>query len=218
MNELDKKVGWGPFEKTDQGTQQREIYICTFSLLALLVGSDGDIGKEELNLIGQLIKSTLKLDSEKRTFVQTVFNETKRTSVTFLEMVTRYKEALSDKPQMYVWLSDVLIRLALADGVYSEEEHAYLKIACQTLGLPLDKIDKMASESGQSDLHEFYKILLLDKDADSSKVELQYEKLMKEYDADKLVEFGFAEELVIIAQEKQSNFMEAFLKIQKSNA
>lgn len=216
MNELDQKVGWGPFSKDEQGTQQREIYVCTFSLIALLVGSDGDLSKEELQIISQLIKQTLKLDEQKKSFVQTVFNETKRTNVTFLEMVTRYKVALADKTQMYTWLMDVLIRLALADKVYTEEEHSLLKIACKTLGLPEEKVDKVASNYGKTDLSGYYAVLGLNIDADDETINKAYQKLINEYDVDKLVEYGFAKELVTIAQERQSQYMEAFLKIRKS--
>ena len=216
MNELDKKVGWGPFNKDDLGTQQREIYVCTFSLIALLVGSDGDLSKEELQIVSQLIKQTLKLDEAKKAFVQNVFNETKRTKVTFLEMLTRYKKALSKKPDMYRWLLDVLMRLALADGVYTEEEHELLKLACKTLGLPEDRVNKLASEYGKTDLSELYNILGLKSDADSLAVENSYEKLMSEYNVNKLIELGFAQELVQIAQERQSKLMEAYLGIRKS--
>lgn len=217
MNELDKKVGWGPFNKDELGTQQRESYVCTFSLIALLVGSDGDISKEELQIIGQLMKQTLKLDDAKRGFVQNVFNETKRTNVTFEAMINRYKAALSKKPDMYRWLLDVLMRLALADGVYTEEEHALLKIACQTLGLPEDRINKLASEHGNTDLSGSYKVLGLATGVEISAVEAAYDKLMSEYNVEKLIELRFARELVDIAQEKQSKFMEAYLNIRKSS-
>ena len=217
MNELDKKVGWGPFNKDELGTQQREIYVCTFSLLAILVGSDGDLSKEELHLISQLIKQTLKLDDQKRVFVQSVFNETKRCNVDFIEMVNRYKTSLSAKPEMYQWLMDVLVRLALADGVYTDEEHELLKLACKTLGLSEDRINKVASAHGKTNIAEFYKILGLANGSSLEEVELAYEKLMAQYDVKKIVELGLAKELIDIASERQGVFMQAFLGIKSGS-
>ncbi len=216
MEEIDSQVGWGPFTRDEPGIRQREIYICTFAMLSRLVASDGEISKKELLLIEHLMRETLKLNDERRQFVTRVFNLARKCPTSFEEYARRYKVALESKPKMYEWLIDVLFRISLADEVLDEKETSLLASACNVLGISKEKFDEICSrysvKGGAS-----YGVLGLPSGAGFDEVRVRYEELLRSYDVERLIEEGFAEELIEIAQRKQAEITAAFLEIRKQN-
>lgn len=229
MKEIDSQVGWGPFSQDDDGIRQREIYICTFAMLAKLVSSDGDISKKELMLIDHLMRETLKLNEERRNFVTSVFNAARRSPTTFEELARRYKIALRSRPQMYEWLIDVLFRISLADEVLAEEEMEFLHSACRVLDISDEKFEEIRAryapkqsrtDSIQNDQLEntsSYKVLGLNPGTSFEQVRQRYESVIRGYDIEKLLEGGFADDLVAYAQKKQAELTAAFLEIRRSS-
>jgi DnaJ like chaperone protein len=216
MKEIDSQVGWGPFSRDDNGIRQREIYICTFAMVSKLVSSDGDISKKELLLIDHLMRETLKLNEERRQFVTRVFNLARRCPTSFEEFARRYKMALKKKPQMYEWLIDVLFRISLADEVLAKEEMNYLTSACNVLGISKEKFEEIRSRYAVND-GESLGVLGLSSNASFEEARERYEELLRSYDVERLIDEGFAEDLIELAQKKQAEITAAFLEIRKQN-
>jgi uncharacterized tellurite resistance protein B-like protein len=215
MKEIDAQVGWGPFTRDDSGVKQREIYICTFAMLSKLVSIDGDIGKKELILIDHVMRETLKLNDERRQFVTKVFNLARKSPTSFEEFARRYKMALKKKPQMYEWLIDILFRVSLADEILAKEEMNLLASACNVLGISDEKFKEIRSRYSQIDDGASFGVLGLTSDSGFDDARSRYDELIRQYDVERLIEEGFAEELIEIAQKKQAEITTAFLDIRK---
>ncbi len=138
-------LDWGPFSKDHEGEAQRDIFICTFSIISKLVASDGELSPKELKIIDELMKKSLKLDDEKRKFVTQVFNASRKSETAFAAFVLRYKELLSKKTEMYTWLSEVLITLSMADGVFSDPEFLLMEEFFDILSLDKEKLIQLKS-------------------------------------------------------------------------
>jgi len=136
-------LDWGPFSKDKDGNLRRDIFICTFSIISRLVSSDGELSPKELKLIDELMRKNLKLDDEKRKFVSQVFNASRKSETEFRDFVVRYKELLSDKKEMYNWLSEVLISLSQADGNFSDPEYRLIEEFFEILDLDQKKLTKI---------------------------------------------------------------------------
>lgn len=214
MKEIDLQVGWGPFSQSEDGIQQREIFICTFAMLAKLVSSDGDIGKQEISLIDHLMKQTMKLDDTKRQFVTKVFNLARKTPTSFEEYARRYKLALRKKPKMYEWLIDLLFRIALADEVLAPEELTLLKSACNVLGITEEKFSEIRSRYVTAD-EVASSAFGLPIGTPFEKIRDRYDMLLAKYDVERLIEGDFAEELIDLAHKKQAELTSTFLKVRK---
>jgi DnaJ-domain-containing protein 1 len=216
MKEIDSQVGWGPFSRDEKGIRQREIYICTFAMLSKLVASDGDISRKELLLIDHLMRETLKMNDERRQFVTKVFNLARKSPTSFEEFARRYRVALKKKPQMYEWLIDVLLRISLADEVLAKEELDFLSSACNVLGVSEERFSEIRSRYAVKD-GASYGVLGLSSSVSFEEVRERYEELLRSYDVERLIEGGFAEDLVELAQKKQAEITAAFLEIRKQN-
>ncbi|HMO17137.1 MAG TPA: TerB family tellurite resistance protein [Oligoflexia bacterium] len=217
MKEIDLQIGWGPFSQNPEGIQQREIYICTFAMLAKFVSSDGEISQKEIQLIDNLMRQTLKLNESRREFVTKVFNLARKSKTDFEEYARRYKVALRDKPKMYEWLIDLLYRASLADEVLAPEELGYLESACKALGVSTEKYNEIKSRYSLPDDMASYAVLSLSPGVSFKEVQLRYEDLLDQYDVERLIEGNFAEEIVELAQKRRAEITAAFLKIKKES-
>ena len=217
MKKLIDSLGQGPFQNSAHGEVQKLIFISTFALIARLVSTDGDMDKKELILIDQLMRQTMKLDEEKRKFANKIFNESRKIEVPTKDYISAYKKALADKPKMYEWLLDVLVRLSFADEVLKPEEESLLLEVCTGFGFDKTKLTQIQSRYRiSSPLAESYEALGLSEESDFSMVQNAYDKLMSMYDSEKLIELGFAHDLVEIAMNKQADYTAAFLQIKKA--
>ncbi len=216
MNKLVSRVGKGPFPDTEQGADQRVVFICTFALIAKLTASDGEMDPKELALIDQLMKQTMKLDDSKRKFATLIFNESRRIDVSIAELVNNYKIVLKEKPQMYEWLLDILVRISLADEMLLEQEVALLKEISTLLGFDENKLDEIKSRYvGVSQDLPSYKILEIDSEVSVDVLQSAYDKKMKGYDVQKLISESFHSELIELAMKRQAEISAAFLSIKK---
>lgn len=221
MIKLMKVLGAGPFSETEQGEIQRVVFVSTFALIARLVASDGDMGKKELILVDQLMKQTMKLDDAKRKFATKVFNESRKIDVPVSSLVTSYREALADKPKMYEWLLDILVRLSLADEVLVEEEESLLLEVCTLLGFNEHKLNEiqsryvLKSNSGSGKDDAAYKLLGCGLTDSFEQIQVAYDGKMRKFDTERLIQAGFSSELVELAMKRQAEFTSAFLKIKK---
>lgn len=217
MNKLVSKVGKGPFPDNAQGNDQRIIFICTFALIAKLTASDGSIDPKEIALINQLMNQTMKLDDSKRKFATMIFNESRRIDVPISELVSNYKDVLKDKPQMYEWLLDVLVRISLADEVLLDQEVLFLKEICNHLGFGEEKLSEIKARYIRvSQPVPSYAILGVDSAASSEMLQVAYDRKMRGFDVQKLISEGFDSELIEIAMKKQAEISAVFLAIKKS--
>jgi DnaJ-domain-containing protein 1 len=220
MKEFIQKLGEGPFPDTDPGRIQRVVFVATFALLAKLVASDDDLNQKELLLIDQLMTETMKLDSNKRKFATKVFNETRKSTISVSELVVSYRSVLKDKPKMYEWLLDILVRISLADEILMEEESKILNEVSSLLGFDKQKLDEIHSryvKSNSKNQDSYYKTLDLVGSETINEIQSAYDIKMKKYDVTKLISDGFSSELVELAMKRQAEFTTAFMEIRKES-
>lgn len=208
----------GPFEENDHGDMQRAAFISTFALIAKLVCSDGTMDKKELILVNQVMTQTMKLDEDRKAYATKIFNETKRAEVTVSELVEAYKSALHTRPKMYEWLLDVLVRLSLADEVLLPEEEQFLNEVCTLLGFDEHKVDEIKSRYVTFSKDDAaYAVLGISLEGNTrpafTEVQNAYNRCLKKYDVETLIELGFGAELIELASQKQAECTSAFLKI-----
>ena len=216
MKQFIKSLGEGPFGESDQGAIQRVVFVSTFALLSKLVASDGDMSSKELLLVEQLMTETMKLDAAKRKYATKVFNEARKSLLPIADFVMAYKAVLQDRPKMYEWLLDILVRVSLADEVIVPEEIKILEEVCEGLGFDEHKLEEIKSRyvSIVKDDSAYRKLGAGDKD-NFQKIQEIYNIKMREFDVARLISEGFSNELVEIAMKRQAEFTSAFMQVKK---
>ena len=220
MRELIAKIGAGPFGSGAQADLQRVAFISTFALIAKLICSDGTMDKKELLLVDQLMSQSMKLDDARRKYATAIFNETKRSNLSVKNLVLAYKDALEDKPKMYEWLLDILVRLSLVDEILLPEEDVFLIEVSTLLGFDQAKLNEIKARYVTFSRDDSaYKLLGLSISKDTKPnfeaVQNAYDLSMRKYDVERLISEGFGEDLIELASKKQAELTSAYLKIKK---
>lgn len=198
--------------------KQKEIFICTFSMIAKMAGADGTVSKVEASAVDKFIKKVLKLDEDKRAFAIKIFNSARKSDDTFESFAERYKELLKDKPEMYEWMVDVLLRVSLADTVYTDSEADVLERACKAFSLPMDRYKKILAKYKSEDSSHHYEILESSPSDDADTIEQNYKQMLAKYDPQKIIDSGMPEEFVEVAKDKIEKIKEAYLLIQQERS
>ncbi len=236
------KIQVDPFDSSEEEQTQRDIYICTFSMLSRITSVDGQVSKDEIQMIDKFMRNVLGLDTERRAFAIQVFNDARRSESTFEQYAEQYFELLSDKPKMLEWMVDVLLKVSCVDRNYSEGEKQLVESARKIFGISDAKfeelksryIKKSAPEKQQEQKAEQksevkaeskaiapagspFEILRLTESASNEEIQQQYKSLCDEYNPSRIVELGLPEEFVELAEEKSRQFQKAFraLKTQR---
>ena len=210
---------FGPDEK-DQ--TQKKIFIATFSMLSKLTDVDGTVDKAEISAIDRFMKTVLNLDEARRKFAIKAFNEARRSPLGFREYAEQYRELLKQQPRMLEWMIDVLLRISMADSVFSKAEERLLKIACEVFGVSESRFAQLRAryvkdrpEAAAPDIAP-YQILLCSPDCSAEELDRQYKKLLSDYSPQRIKELGLPVEFVLLAKERTKIIEEAYQTICKA--
>lgn len=108
---------------------------CAFSMFAKIAKADGHIDRREIDVIEQLMKSTLYLDKKARRKAITIFHEAVKGPASFWSLCEEAYERFKDRPVILERLIVTLFEIAGSDGTVSSEEDAMIWDATQRFHL-----------------------------------------------------------------------------------
>ena len=123
---------FGPSEKEQA---QKKIFISTFSMLAKLTDVDGEVDRTEVVAVDQFMRKVLNLDEQRRQFAGKIFNEARRSKLSFRDYALQYRDMLQGQPRMLEWMIDLLLRVSMADSVFTDNEEKLIRNACSIFSI-----------------------------------------------------------------------------------
>lgn len=201
------------FGLTEQEQLQKAIFVSTFSMIAKMAGADGMVRKIEVEAVDRFMTNVLKLNQQRRAFAIRVFNAARSSPKTFEDFARQYKRQLQNNPEMYEWMVDVLLRISLADEVFSDAEEQILTKACEIFDVDLERCRQLVQKRAGSLISAAYKAIGCDPEISDEDLEEHYEKLTAKYDPEKVIAMGLPEEFVEVAKAKHEAIARAYRSI-----
>ena len=197
---------------------QFTFFVATFSMLGKLARVDGEVSAEEIRSVDNFMQNDLNLDPQSRRVAMEIFEAAGRSGDSFEAFAHQFYANFSGQPQLLDLLIDILLRVALADGVMSPAEERLIKTAAGIFQFTDTQYQQFAARYGRSPRPEagrHYAVLgAAPSDSDDTLKSL-YRKKVAEFHPDKIASKGLPEEFTKFAEEKFREIQDAWEQVKK---
>ena len=182
-----QKVINGEIQYTPQERINKQI-VHLIGILSKMAKVDGVVSREEIDLIYNFMKTSLKFDEKDIEEAIKIFNKEK-TSVTSFEFhIREYMQIHQSDIKVLKSTLDLLFALSLADGYLSAEEELLLKQASSIFNISdsnyHDYLKGIDRKRKQESVH-YYHLLGLEKTVTKEEVRRKYRMLALQYHPDR---------------------------------
>lgn len=196
---------------------QMVFFVGAFSMLARIATVDGRLLPEEQQKVEEFIQRDLKLDMQSRQAALRVFNAALTGGGTFEQFATQFYQNFAHEPALLELMVDILVRVAVADGVLNDSEDRLITVAARIFRISdalLVNI-KRRHTSFTAAPSKAYAVLGLQPGAPIEEIKKAYRKLSIEFHPDTVASKGLPEEFTTFATEKFRSIQEAYDTIKK---
>ena len=219
------------------GQAQMTFFVATFSMLGKMANADGQISATERNTVIQFMSNDLRLSKQDQEFALRIFDTAAVSSESFEKFAEQFYQSFYGNPQMIEMMMDILVRIAMTDGVLSDKENQFIAQAAMCMRYPAGNVDYLktkyghrqnqgssynsgysSSSSSRSDsgsLAAAYSVLGCSASDSDETIKAKYKKLIKEYHPDVIASKGLPEEFMKFATEKFDQIQKAYEAIKK---
>jgi DnaJ like chaperone protein len=183
-------------------------------MLAKLVRVDGHVSKQEIDSIENFMERDLNLTPESRGVAVNIFKTAMDSPQTFQDFATQFYSQFHNQPQLLVFMTDILFRVAVSDGHLSEAEERLILNAAGIFHLGQTEYRTLKSRY-IDDVDKYYGILGSQEGDSDEQIKKQYRKLVREYHPDTIASKGLPEEFVRFAHDKFREIQEAYEAVKK---
>jgi DnaJ like chaperone protein len=195
-------------------SSQLAFFVGTFSMLAKLVTSDGDVSETEIRAIESFAVHDLKLSSKNREVAYKIFHTALNSPASFEDFAGQFVEHFRHQPQMLETMIDILIRVSVSDGRMTVAEEALIFNAVRIFNLPDDRFELLKSRYLQTSDRAYSTLGVKRTDTDEE-IKRHYRKLAHTYHPDKIASKGLPDEFNQLAQDKFREIQMAYEDIKK---
>ena len=188
---------------------QFAFFIGAFSMLAKLSQADGRVSKEEIESVERFMVHDLNLNIESRRIAMNIFQAAMESPGTFQEFTSQFYERFRFQPQLLDLMMDIMLRVSLADGAFSQSEERLILEAKRIFNFSDSQYHAIKSRYIAA-LDGYYKILGVTRQDTDERIKSKYRSLVKEYHPDKIASKGLPEEFIKLAEDKFREIQEAF--------
>ena len=217
------------------GQAQMTFFVATFSMLGKMANADGHISTSERDTVARFMNEDLGLAKQDQDFALRIFDTAAVSSESFDKFADQFYQYFSGQPQMIEMMMDILVRVALADGILSDKENQFIAQAAVCMRYPAGNVDYLKTkygyrqnqESGRSyssgsssggsgsSLAAAYSVLGCSASDSDETIKAKYKKLIKDYHPDVIASKGLPEEFMKFATEKFDQIQKAYEAIKK---
>ncbi len=188
---------------------QLTFFVAAFSMMAKLAKADGRVCENEIETIERFMTEDLQLNHDSRTVAIDIFREAIDSEEIFESFARQFHEQFASQYGLLEIMLDVLIRVSLADGDFSEQEEMLILEAVKIFRIRTEDYLKMKSKYiSRSDT--YHAVLGCDRSDTDEFVKKQYRKLVVEYHPDKIASKGMPVEFEKFAESKFREIQEAY--------
>tara|TARA_B100001013_G_scaffold313811_1_gene220062 strand:- start:6396 stop:7130 length:735 start_codon:yes stop_codon:yes gene_type:complete len=205
-------------QKSFSSNQQNQaaFFAALFACLAKLAKADGQVSKEEVEVVDRFIKKKFKFDAEQRAFAIEIFNHAKDDSNSYEEYASQLSYLLEANKNALVVFYELLFELAMSDGLLHKNEEDLLRKTTSIFGINQELFNQLRNQFSTSSSNP-YTILGVTKDMPFEEIKIIYLRKRKEFHPDTLISKGLPDELLERAKERFIEIQEAYETIKKIN-
>lgn len=193
---------------------QMTFFVAAFSMLAKLAKADGRVCEKEIIAVKKFMENDLQLNSESKRVAEDIFREAVESPDSFESFANQFYSCFSTQYGLVEIMLDVLIRVSLADGHFSDNEEALIVSAVEIFKVKGEDYLKIKSKYiSRSD--SYHAVLGCDRNDSDEFVKKQYKRLVVEYHPDKIAAKGMPEEFEKFSEAKFREIQEAYEIVRK---
>ena len=193
---------------------QLAFFVGTFSMLAKLVKADGKVSQEEIDTIESFMHNDLGLNPSSREVASNIFHAALESPASFEDFAMQFYGQFHNQPQMIEMMIDILMRVAVADGLLHAAEEALIVNAARILHFDQTRLNQLKSKYAAT-TDKYYHVLGCEPQDSDDVIKSRYRHLVQTYHPDKIAGKGLPEEFTQLAQDKFREIQEAFEMIKK---
>ena len=195
-------------------TAQMTFFVASFSMLAKLIRSDGQVTEPEIQTVRQFMIDDLHLNAQSRLAAEHIFRAAMDSNESFENFAIQFYQYFNNQPQLLELMMDILFRVALADGALQVAEERLIKSAAGIFKFSDNAYLKLKSRYAP-DSDKYYTILGCSNSDSDDKIKSQYRKMVRDFHPDTIASKGLPEEFVTFANDKFLEIHEAYEMVKK---
>lgn len=198
---------------------QFTFFVATFSMLGKLARVDGQVSPEEIRSVENFMQNDLRLDAQSRRVAMEIFHAAGRSGDSFEAFARQFYSNFSGQPQLLDLLIDILLRVALADGVMSPAEERLIRTAAGIFQFSETQYRQFFSRHSQSttpQADKHYDVLGASPSDSDESLKSLYRRKVAEFHPDKIASKGLPDEFTKFAEEKFREIQDAWEHIKKA--
>lgn len=193
---------------------QLAFFVGTFSMLAKLVKSDGQVSRDEIAAIEDFAVNDLGLNSTDRQVAFNIFHAALNSPARFEDFAIQFYGHFQNQTQLIEMMVDILLRVSVADGVLHVAEETLILSAVRIFNFSSVRYDQLKSKYASKTDH-VYDVLGCKRDDSVDEIKRRYRHLVHTYHPDKIAGKGLPDEFTQLAQEKFQEIQAAYEVIKK---
>lgn len=188
---------------------QLAFYVGTFSMLAKLVKSDGQVSRDEIAAVEYFAIHDLGLDATSRNVAFNIFQTALNSPARFEDFATQFYERFRYEHQLIEMMIDILLRVGVADGTLHVAEEALILSAVRIFNFSASRYEQLKSKYAKTSDHA-YDVLGCQRGDSEDEIKRRYRHLVQTYHPDKIAGKGLPDEFTRLAQDKFREIQEAY--------
>ncbi len=192
----------GPIEQTD-------LVVALVALGAKMAKADGQVRIEDIRAFRQVFQPQPSSETQVARF----FDLARQTTLGFERYAKIVAKHFRARPAALEDVLDGLFHIALADGIVTQEEHAFLERVSDIFGFSDREYDRIRSSNLGIDPTNPYLILGVDEDISNEGLKKAYRRMAAANHPDRLVARGAPRELMGLANHKMAVINKAYTDI-----
>lgn len=219
----DEVLGSGAAERV-----QTAFFTAAFSVMGYLAKADGKVTRDEIEMARTVMAHMQLSEAQKQAAIE-LFNQGKQEDFPLDDVLDQFRKECHRRRNLIQMFIEILISVAMADGVMHKDERNALHHIGQHLGFSKAQFDqliqmvqaqqhyaKTGGSQPKTTLKDAYAVLGVSKDASDTEVKKSYRRLMNQHHPDKLVAKGLPEEMMELAKEKTQEIRAAYEQIKEA--
>ncbi|MFH1842958.1 MAG: TerB family tellurite resistance protein [bacterium] len=185
-------------------------------LAAKVAKADGTVSPKEIATFDAFLRHHLGMSASDRRIAAQIFNQAKSSPLPASEFARQIRSIMAGQPERLRDLLALLMKIAYADGHFTQAEEILIRSITADLGLGDRDYEAARALFAPGDLESAYSLLGVDRSASEDEIKRNYRRLAREYHPDVLASKGLPEDFMKFANEKIQAINGAYGKIKES--
>lgn len=181
----------------------------SFAMMAKMAKADGYVTQEEVETVQKFMAEPLTLNAASRSKAIKIFNEAKNNGAPYDPISEEFALAFRHDLKTKAMLFEMLLAIALADGVLHPNEDRLLLKTINDFSLNVEAY-KTIRRDFLPDIDSLYSVLGISVDCSDIDLKKKYRQLSREYHPDSVASANVPESVKKLAEEKFKEINQAY--------